>query len=136
PDRARRRIRDGGDLMTKRPGRILLVDDDPDFRATITEFLEGVGFVVAEAASGEDALGILGRGFVPGAIVTDIAMPGVDGVEFLRRLHRDPRLDRIPVVIVTSSEYSFGYVGLAETFLRKPFPLDRLLETLSAWVEH
>jgi two-component system, NtrC family, response regulator AtoC len=78
-------------------GRILLVDDEPGVRFALTELLEAQGLQVASAASGAEALGRLDD---VDAVVTDLAMPGMSGLELLDRvLAIDPAL---PVLLITA----------------------------------
>lgn len=79
---------------------ILLVDDFPDNREMYALYLEYVGYEVAEAATGHEALA---RAFerAPDLIVMDLSLPGLDGWEATRRLKSDPRTKEIPVLALT-----------------------------------
>ena len=68
--------------------RILLVDDDDDLRPALVQGLEIEGFAVEAFARAEDALSRVTRDFY-GVVVSDIRMPGIDGMAFLRQLLRD-----------------------------------------------
>ena len=63
-----------------------MVDDEPSMRRALRAFFERAGFVVAEAASAGEALGYLGEGRPADAVVSDVLMPGLGGVEFYDRL--------------------------------------------------
>lgn len=115
---------------------IALVEDDDDFRAALAERLELAGLTVASFASGEAALRGLDQQFA-GVVVTDLRMPGLDGLELIDRLGAiDPDL---PVVMMT------GHGDIAEAveamkrgaydFLAKPFAPERLVETLRRALE-
>lgn len=65
--------------------RILVVDDEREFREVLTEYLQGKGFEVLEAHSGEEALTRIPE-FHPHIVLLDIAMPGLSGVQTLRRI--------------------------------------------------
>ncbi|GAC1683477.1 MAG: ATP-binding protein [Candidatus Dormibacteraceae bacterium] len=82
-------------------GYVLVVDDDPISRYVAKEQLERRGWRVVEAAEGEIALRLAKEGNCR-AIVSDLAMPGMDGYELLRLLGEDPSTAGIPVVIRTS----------------------------------
>ena len=80
-------------------GRILIVDDEVNARTALAEILRDEGYVVDMAADGFKALPKLDD-FAPEAVVTDLRMPGMDGLELMRRVHaRDPDT---PVVVVTA----------------------------------
>lgn len=115
---------------------VALVDDDPDFRAAVTEQLDLEGFTVRAYRSAESALKALDADF-PGVVVTDLRMPGMDGRQLTERLRiLDPDL---PVIMMT------GHGDIAEAvdamkrgaydFLPKPFEPDRLTRTLRRALE-
>jgi CheY-like chemotaxis protein len=113
--------------------RILVVDDDPDLRRSLVEVLEEKGYEVSCANNGEEALHAL-AGAAPNAILLDLTMPVMDGWTFRRLQRSDPRLARIPTVVI-SAAYSDprAVEGLgADAFLAKPFEVSRLTATLKA----
>jgi DNA-binding response OmpR family regulator len=82
-------------------GRILVVDDEEPVRDVLCEYFESQGFGVEAAPDGEAALTALGRRR-PDLVLLDVRMPGLDGVEVLRRIRRvDPG---VPVIMVTANE--------------------------------
>ncbi len=106
---------------------LLVVDDDPGMRATLSSWLGAAGHEVAEAADGRGALEWLGRRGAD-AVVTDLRMPGLDGLGLLEEIHRnDPDL---PVFVVTAHggvEEAVRAMRLgAEDFLVKPFLMEEL----------
>jgi len=104
-------------------GRILVVDDDAAVRTVSTEMLRQISYDVAEAASGQAALDALARGEVYDLMIVDIAMPGLNGIETVRRAR-----ERWPGLRVL---YLTGYASAAATgletgddpMIRKPFRL-------------
>jgi EAL domain-containing protein (putative c-di-GMP-specific phosphodiesterase class I)/CheY-like chemotaxis protein len=78
---------------------VLLIDDDFSVRKVHGKLLSRAGFTVEAAASGEEALAMLERGLRVGAVVTDLLMPGVDGLAFMKAVRRVD-LD-VPVLVVT-----------------------------------
>lgn len=86
---------------------ILIVDDDPDCRLLVREAIESGGLVgqVIECGSGEAALAKLREladaGELPTLVFLDIELPGIDGIETLRRIRGDDRLRAVPVVILS-----------------------------------
>jgi CheY-like chemotaxis protein len=83
---------------------VLLVDDDAAVRRTIARFLEFEGFVVVEAGNGLEALTYLRTGAGASVIVLDLRMPIMDGWAFRREQRLDPRLEHIPVVIMSGAD--------------------------------
>jgi CheY-like chemotaxis protein len=111
---------------------VLVVDDDPGIRESVSEVLSTEGYQVLEAADGAEALrrldGVDGRCVV----LLDLAMPRMNGFELLTELTGRPGTERFPVVVMSANahldELSFPQVV---ALLRKPFELDELLR----WVE-
>ena len=83
--------------MAKR--RILIVDDEPDFLEVMRARLEANDYEVTTAANGEEALGYI-KNSKPDAVLLDILMPGIDGLEVLRRIRKMD--DSLPVYIITA----------------------------------
>jgi CheY-like chemotaxis protein len=79
---------------------VLVVEDDPETRQFYTEALQGDGFVVEQAHNGHQALQ---KAFEmePDLVLTDIAVPGIDGIELCRRLRADSRTHDIPVLAIS-----------------------------------
>lgn len=115
------------------PARILVVEDDSDLRRSLAEALEDEGCEVACAKDGQDALRQL-DGPAPQAILLDLTMPGMDGWTFRSRQRSDPRLARIPTVVI-SAAFAGDPRGVAaalapDAFLPKPFDLGSLIDAL------
>ena len=90
-----------------RPESILIVDDDNDVRSALSELLEEEGFTVVGAGNGREALARLrGGGVRPAVILLDLMMPGMDGWDFRCEQLRDPKLARVPIVVVSASGFS------------------------------
>src|SRR4051812_19393847 len=79
---------------------VLLVEDDPETRQFYTVALERDGFQVDQAHNGHQALE-KALHETPDLVVTDIAVPGLDGIELCRRLRSDDRTSKVPVLAVT-----------------------------------
>jgi putative two-component system response regulator len=79
---------------------VLIVEDDPETRLLYKEIFSGAGFRVAQAHNGYQAFdkAIAER---PDVILTDIAVPGLDGIELCRKLRADDRSRRIPILGIT-----------------------------------
>ncbi len=114
--------------------RVLIVDDHQMSRVVLGRMLEKSGFTVEAAASGEEALRLAGAAGTPfGLILMDWRMPGMDGLEAVRRLQLDPRYRSVPVVMVTSAEFEeireVQEAGI-HRYLFKPVRSELLLEML------
>jgi response regulator RpfG family c-di-GMP phosphodiesterase len=109
--------------------RILLVDDDAALRTLLRTTLEVFDIDVEEAENAQAADRAV-RTFAPDVLVLDVRLPGMDGLEFCRRLKADPANDGLGVVLLTGSEGETELVAEdvgADTLLRKPFsPLELL----------
>jgi len=115
---------------------VLVVDDDPGVRYTLREILESEGLAVDEAADGAAALAAYEARPVP-LVVTDLRMPGVDGMALLRRLSALPRPPRVVVVTAHGSERQAveAMKAGAHDYFRKPFEKDELLAVVRRALE-
>jgi two-component system response regulator MprA len=114
---------------------LLVVDDERPVREALRRALELEGYDVELAADGSEALDRLDRGEVkPDAVVLDVLMPGVDGLEVCRSLRRTG--NRVPVLMLTArAEVADRVAGLdagADDYVVKPFALEELLARLRA----
>ncbi|MFD1914349.1 sigma-54-dependent transcriptional regulator [Halodurantibacterium flavum] len=110
-------------------GKILLVDDDPDLRDSTAQALDLAGFGVEPFAAAERVLDLVGFGF-RGVVITDIRMPGLDGLSLMNRIHD---MDRdIPVILVTGhGDVQLAVKAMREgayDFIEKPFSSSQLVE--------
>ena len=121
------------DGATIRSVRVLVVDDDRAVRDALRRALTLAGYEVPVAASGEEALEQVVQG-VPDAIVLDIAMPGLDGLEVCRRLRRLG--NRVPILMLTARDAVSDRIdGLdvgADDYMVKPFDVGELKARLRA----
>ena len=115
--------------------RILVVDDEHNLRMTIAANLELEGFEVMEAASAEAALALIDKQKFD-LVLSDVRMPGMNGVELFRHVHE--RKPELPVILMTA----FALEGLVQealregafTLLPKPFEIEHLVAALSSAV--
>ena len=108
---------------------ILVVDDEPSIRSLVRSTLEGAGYEVKTVASGEKALAVA-RGEPPEALITDITMPGMSGLELADLLRADFR--DLPVVYITGySDHSDSEPVPGSVVVSKPFSRAQLGEALS-----
>jgi len=117
--------------------RILIVDNEKTDRELLISVLEPLGFQLAQAASGEECLGMIPR-FRPHLIFMDLAMPGIDGWETLRRIH-DGGMTGAEVAVISANAFEKGAennVGIAaENFITKPVRMDQLLDWIGRHLE-
>jgi CheY-like chemotaxis protein len=110
------------------PPLVLLVEDDRSTRALYRDYLSHSGFRIIDAHNGHQALE-KARELQPHAVVTDLAVPGMDGFEFCKALQQSASTRSIPVLAVTGhSEYlddpeRFRHSGILQV-LTKPCPPD------------
>jgi CheY-like chemotaxis protein len=105
---------------------VLVVDDEPDIRATVAAMLEIEGYRVTEAANGADALRQLDDG-APDIILLDMRMPILDGWGFAAELRR--RGHHTPIVVMTAARDAARWAAeiAAGAFVAKPFGFDDLI---------
>ncbi|HEY4971359.1 MAG TPA: response regulator [Steroidobacteraceae bacterium] len=134
--RARQLLRAGRvELGTGSPATIVVIDDSVTFRETLREVLEGAGYTVHVAASGEEGLRIAAAGR-PGAVIVDSALPGIDGATVIRRLRLDTGLRSVPCLLLTGSEDRHMELRAleagADAFVRKEEDAEVILARLAA----
>jgi two-component system response regulator HydG len=119
--------------MASEAPRILIVDDDPGQRSLLNSFLHSQGFETALAESGERALEMLRAGKFA-MMISDVRMPGLTGLETLRRVREEPRMAGLPVLLVTAftdiREAVAAMRDGAVNYLPKPIDLDELLNSV------
>jgi CheY-like chemotaxis protein len=106
---------------------VLVIEDSDDTRELYALALQFDGYIVAQARDGRDGL-LQARDVMPDVIVTDLAMPIMDGWEMIRRLKADPRTRHIPIIVCSAHDARRRTDGPApDVVLRKPFAFDLLL---------
>lgn len=118
--------------MTAAAHHILIVDDDPDIRESLSDVLADQGFKVATSADGIEALAYLRASPAPCLILLDYMMPRCDGPTFRAAQRNDARLADIPVVLLTADVRieEKQRVLDAVDLLAKPVQLEVLLEVV------
>jgi CheY-like chemotaxis protein len=114
----------------ERATRILIVDDDTDFREALRQVLEEEGCAVQEAADGKIALAVLQSDAPPQLILLDLEMPVMNGWDLYAALQKDPALATIPVAVL-SAVAPMRPAGSMHV-LNKPIDLPNLLGLLHA----
>ena len=113
--------------------RIMSIDDSPSLRQMVALTLESAGYEVIEASDGRDALSKLsGREYH--LFLTDLNMPGMDGIELTRKLRSMPEYKFVPIVLLTTESQQEkkmqGKAAGATGWIVKPFQPRDLLATV------
>ena len=114
--------------------RVLVVDDEPQIRRTLSTNLKARGYEVDLAATGEEAL-ILAADRHPDVVILDIGLPGIDGIEVVRGLRG---WTQVPIIMLSVREEEADKVAAldagADDYVTKPFGMNELLARLRAAV--
>lgn len=113
--------------------RVLIVDDDFLIRQLLSLILRSAGYSVLEAENGKDALDKLSSHPVD-AVITDLRMPQMDGIELTKAIRTNPAYEDIPVIMLTSDfrgykEREGGQAGVTD-WISKPFIPQQLIQTI------
>lgn len=110
---------------------VIAVDDDPSILRVMKILLEGNGFELRTAATGEEALPIL-RQSVPVVLILDVELPGMSGFDVCQIVKRDARLQKVPVLLLTAhgspKDYRTGHEAGAVAYMFKPYKAEQLLQ--------
>lgn len=119
-------------MVEKLNARVLLVDDEEDFLESLSGRLETRGLKVTGATRGEEAVDLVDKQDFD-AIVLDLAMPGMDGLETLKKIReKHPEAEIIMLTGHASVKSSVEAMKLgAEDYLEKPFDINALLEKIN-----
>ncbi len=116
---------------------VILIDDDEAMRRSTEQALDLAGFAVRSLAGAEQALGFAGPGF-NGVVISDIRMPGMDGMSLLERLTEADR--ELPVILITGhAEVSLAVEAMrrgAYDFIEKPFGIQALAAVVRRALDH
>ena len=110
-------------MTTTEPKKIIIVEDEPDTAEMFAEMMRLSGYHVLKSYGGTPAIALISHE-IPDAVVLDVMMPDLSGLEVLRHLRRDPRLEKIPVIAVSAkslpSDIKNGLDAGANKYLTKP----------------
>jgi len=116
--------------------RILIIDDEAQFRTMLRQMLERSGYEITEAVDGEQGLALLQQGSAD-LLITDILMPKKEGIETIFALKRD--FPNVKIIAISGGSRQGGYQYLehashagADHVLAKPFERDELLQAIEA----
>ncbi len=112
--------------------RIMVVDDDPDHLGVVSSILQEGGYEIERAGDAEQALSRV-HGFDPALILTDLRMPGMDGVELLERVKDG--METVEVIVMTGHEDMTSAIGAMKAgafdYIVKPIEVEGLLDLVS-----
>ncbi|MBS0663493.1 MAG: HAMP domain-containing histidine kinase [Verrucomicrobia bacterium] len=118
--------------------KVLIVEDDEAVRQTLADILELNGFVPFVAANGHEGLQAA-KANHPAVILTDIAMPGMDGFQLIGHLRTDPVLRAVPVIVISAKvDRPAARQGMelgADDFITKPFTEEEVIHSINARLE-
>lgn len=111
------------------PLLILIAEDDPGIRLSISDYLELSGYSVIAAENGKEALSMLDR-YHPHLVISDIKMPEKNGYELVKNIRQLPQYRLLPVILLTkcgdTTERIHGYKVGCDIYLPKPFEMEEL----------
>jgi DNA-binding response OmpR family regulator len=114
--------------------RVLVVDDDPHVLQLLRVNFELEGYDVLSALGGEEALGIIAAD-KPDVLVCDVMMPGMNGLEVVRRVRANPKSSKLPIVMVSAKtlpgDISAGNEAGVDAYVTKPFDPQDLLDAVA-----
>lgn len=114
---------------------ILTVDDSKTMREMVNTTLKEAGFEVIEAEDGQNALEVLQKNSKVDLIITDIYMPKMDGIEFIKALRANPDYKFVPVIVLTTEAGSAtkerGKEAGATGWVVKPFNPEKMLQIVN-----
>lgn len=117
---------------------VLIVDDSASIRATVSIALKGAGYNVIEAMDGNDALSKL-QGTRVNLVISDVNMPGMDGITLLKRLREGPATRFLPVIMLTTEgsddKKNQGREAGAKAWIVKPFDPVKLLDAVAKLIQ-
>jgi CheY-like chemotaxis protein len=112
---------------------ILVVEDEEPVQQLVADLLDGEGYHVLVADDGLQALALI-HTTSPDLVLTDLMMPGMNGVELCRRLRADERTRQVPIVVMTAAGRGQSEAARADAYVAKPFDIDVLLEIVESYV--
>ena len=118
-------------MTSTRRTRVLVVDDEPGMRETLTDILEAVGYDVSEAVDGEVALQVVQSREVD-VMLMDVQMPNRDGVSVLEQLQSPPPAVIMMTAYAVEERLLAAIDANAFAILHKPFPVRRLLSLVAS----
>ena len=113
----------------RRPGNILIVDDDPTLLEMVQSFLTDEGYKTATCNNGTEALERIASGGLD-LVILDLKLPDVDGYEICKKIRQDPDMGNLPIIMLTGyttvEDRIRGIEDGADDYITKPFNLSEL----------
>ncbi len=109
---------------------VLLLEDDDDARTLLGDLLESEGYKVVSFANGAEGLKYLEHAELPCLVILDLRMPVMDGAEFRAIMLKDPRLSKIPAIVVTAFDPSAAASLAVQRVFKKPVNVQSLLRVV------
>ena len=120
------------------PLLILIAEDDPGIRVSVSDRLELDGYSVISAENGEKALSMVEK-YHPHLLISDIKMPKKDGYELVKSIRQLPQYRLLPVILLTECDHTNerirGYQVGCDIYLPKPFEMDELIAIIRNLLE-
>lgn len=117
---------------------ILLVDDEEDFHRILKRVIEPAGYKTVSAMSAEEALR-MAEAFTPALAIVDWNLPGISGLELVKKLRSLPRFGRIPIIMYTvrdsEEEQISAYAADIQAYLTKPAAPSVLLAKIKQFLK-
>ena len=109
---------------------VVIADDDDIVRYLVEQIVSILGWTFDSAMNGMQAFCLI-EGAMPALVISDVRMPGMNGIELLRAIKSNPRLYHIPVVLMSSGDMELeAREAGCSAFVAKPFSVDRFLQIL------
>jgi len=116
--------------------KILLVEDEKSIQKLVTYHLEKINYKVVVIENAEEAIDYLkNTDTLPDIIISDVLLPGMNGINFCRLVKTNPATSHIPVIILSSVDFDFYRQGAensgADYFLTKPFRIKDFIDIIN-----
>lgn len=113
--------------------KVMIVDDSNAIRQSLSFTLKSAGYEVVEASNGVDALNLMKQNAI-GLFISDVNMPGMDGIALLKKIKEDRNYSHTPVIMLTTESggdmINEGKNAGARAWMIKPFGPDQLLDAV------
>ncbi len=114
---------------------LLILDDNREVRHCLQSVFEHHGYIVATAANGAEALGMMDDGLKPDAIILDMDMPVMDGESFLAAVAKENKVAPIIVLSAFLHRVKEGMRSAVQEVIEKPVGMEQLLEVVGRWAK-